>query len=62
MVRCDELTDHAWSVIESLLPAALLIGGQWRDHWTGIDSSMESARQPHSALVGRTAEAVLTGR
>jgi transposase len=32
MVGRGELTDHAWAIIEPLLPRRGRRGGQWRDH------------------------------
>jgi transposase len=44
MVGRGELTDHAWSVIEPLLPANQQRGGQWRDHRTVINGILWKLR------------------
>jgi transposase len=44
MVGRGELTDHAWSVIEPLLPTNQQRGGQWRDHRTVLNGILWKLR------------------
>src|SRR6476646_4857439 len=44
MVGRGELTDRAWSSMESLLPRSGARGGQWRDHRTVINGILWKLR------------------